>query len=388
MADPGRAVPVHGECDERFAAVRAALAEGVSRGEDMGASVAIVHEGARVVDLCAGSMPATAEGSDSRAWERDTLVTVLSATKGLGATVVAMAVDRGKLEYTTPVARYWPEFGRASKSEITVEQLLSHTAGLPTVERELSPGAGTDWRRMVETLEAQTPLWEPGTQTGYHAVTWSWLVGELVRRALGRTLSDFAREEICAPLGIEFYVGTPASVDPRISRLVLPAPGDAPPWPPDSLMARAMRVGGPPLLPALDTRAFRALELVSTNGCTNARGLATLYGALAQGGHPLLRSEALERATRSRVAGVDRVLGHAVRRAAGWHLSATGSRYSWARNVRVFGHSGAGGSLGFADPVAGIGFGFAMNRLVPGVGADPRWARLVSAMYRSLADSA
>ena len=395
MTEERQQVKVHGECDARFAPVQHAFARGFESGDDIGASVAVVHRGAVVVDLWAGtvvcgrliprgdSQSETPVGSEP--WQRDTLVTVLSATKGLAALAVAMLVDRGLLDYAAPVARYWPAFASASKSRITVADLVSHQAGLPVIDRELAPGDGAHWERMVGALELEEPVWEPGTRTGYHAVTWSWLVGELVRKVAGCTLAQFAEEEICRPLGIEFPIGCGPELDGRVADLILPPLGARAAWDPTSLIARAMRLVAPPVLPLLDTREFRNLELSSTNGCSNARNIARLYGALAAGGAELLDPAVLEQATAERCAGMDAVLEHPVRRASGWHLSAPGDQYLWARSSRSYGHSGAGGALGFADPEAEIGFGFAMNRLLFVPGGDPRWTRLVNALYECLA---
>ena len=373
-------IDIHGTCCPDFTRVEDAFARNFDEGLDAGASVAVVHRGERVVDLWAGS-------AGDAPWSRDTLVNVFSATKGAAALAVAMLVDRELLDYEGRVVEYWPEFGAAGKEQITVAQVLSHQSGLPLIDEPLPDGAAADWDRMVAALERQAPLWEPGSATGYHTVTFSWLVGEIVRRAAGRTLGDLVRDEIAAPLGVDFFIGAPVSVDARIAPVILPSTADASGMPPpDSLFARSASIGGPPIAPALDTRAFRAMEMASTSGQTNARALATMYGTLAAGGEPLIGRDTLALATAERCAGNDFVLNFPVRRAAGWHLAFDGGRYEWGHNPRTFGHSGAGGSLGFADPHAGIGFGFAMTRILVGMGADPRWSRLVDAVYASVED--
>jgi CubicO group peptidase (beta-lactamase class C family) len=373
-------IEIHGHCNAGFEGVREAFACGFTDGVDAGASVAVMHRRQLVVDLWAGR-------AGSGPWTRDSLVTVFSASKGVAALVVAMLVDRGLLDYEAPVARYWPEFAAAGKQDVTVGHVLSHQAGLPVIDEPLRDGAAMDWQTLVGALERQPALWKPGSATGYHAVTFSWLVGELVRRATGRSLGAIVREDICEPLGVEWFIGAPASLDQRIAPVILPSASEASKLPsPDSLFARAMAVISPPVGPAVDTREFRAIELASTNGVTNARALATIYGVLAAGGAPLIEREVLARATAERCAGEDRVIGEPVRRAAGWQLPLAGGRSAWGRSPRAFGHSGAGGSLGFADPDAQIGFGFAMTKILVSMGADPRWPRLVAAIYRSLGD--
>jgi len=367
---------MHGRCHPQFETVRSAFAQNFAEGREDGASVALMHRGELVVDLWAAS-------AGARPWDRDTLVTVFSATKGAASLAVAMLVDRGLLDYDQPVARYWPEFGQAGKESISVAQLMSHQAGLPVIDPELPENAAADWELMVKALERQRPIWTPGTRAGYHAVTFAWLVGELVRRACGVRIGRFVRETIADPLGLDFWIGTPESEQHRITP-VIPKPPPAELARPSSLFVRAMALGSPPLAPPLDTASARALELASTNGCTNARSLATMYGTLALGGGALITPATLTCASAERWAGIDAVTGMACRYACGFQLPVPGGRYSWSDNPRAFGHTGAGGSLGFADPDAGFGFGYTMTRILPTAGADPRWQRLVQAVRQAI----
>ena len=363
---------IAGRCEPRFARVREAFASCFDEGLERGARVAVAHRGDVVVDLFAG------EG-----WRDVTLTTVLSVTKGFAALAIAMLVDRGLLAYDAPVRRYWPGFASEGKAEVSVGDLLAHRAGLPVIDAALPPGAAGDWERMVRALEAQPPLWKPGDASGYHAVSFSWLVGELFRRVAGIGLGAFVRDEIARPLGIELWIGAPAEVEPRVVDLSVPPANPAQPGPP-ILFLRALALGNPPLAPPLNSREFRALELCSTNGLAHARGIATLYGVLALGGDPLLRADALAQSTAERFDGTDAVIGVPARRGYGWTLNSGGGRVWWGPSRRSFGHSGAGGSLGFADPDRGIGFGYSTTRLIATTGADPRRDRLIAAVYASL----
>ena len=374
------AVELHGDCHPRFAALREAFAENFTERGEVGASLCVVERGETVVDLWGGS--ADAEGS--RPWQRDTIANVYSTTKGVAAVAAAMLADRNALDVERPVAHYWPEFAQSGKEQITVHQLLTHEAGLVGVDEELPDGAALDWDHMVAALERQAPMWTPGEGLGYHAITYGWLVGEVVRRIDGRTCGEFVRDEISAPLGIDFYIGLPASEDERTAEL-LPAPGSAGiNIPPEGLAAKALGLASPRLASGVNTREWRAAELPAANGHGNARALATLYGALANGGAPLLSPEGVERAAAHRVTADDLVLGFEVRRALGFILSTPGGRYEWGPNPRTFGHSGAGGSLAFADPDRRIGFGYVMNQMSAGLGADPRWKPMLNALYAAL----
>ncbi len=376
------AVELQGECAPRFGAVRDAFAANWSERGEVGASLCVIVGGETVVDLWGGH--ADAEGS--RAWERDTIANVYSSTKGIAAVAAAMLVDRGQLEVERPVVEYWPEFGQAGKGEIPVRQLLTHEAGLAGVDEELPDGAALDWERMVGALERQAPMWAPGAGMGYHAITYGWLVGEVIRRIDGRTCGEFVRDEIAGPLGVDFLIGLPAAEDGRTAEL-LAAPGAGPIGvsTEDNLAARALGLAVPRLAGTVNSRAWRAAELPAANGHGNGRSLATIYSALAQGGGGLLSREAVEACgVTERVAREDLVLGFHVRRSLGFILSTAGGRYAWGPNPRTFGHSGAGGSLGFADPDAGIGFGYVMNQMSGGLGADPRWQPMIDAVYASL----
>ena len=375
-------VELHGHCEPRFGAVRDAFAANWTEHDEVGASLCVIVGGEVVVDLWGGF----ADEARARAWEPDTIANVYSSTKGIAAAAAAMLVDRGQLDVERPVVDYWPEFGQAGKSEVTVRHLLTHEAGLAGVDEELPDGAVLDWERMIGALERQAPMWSPGEGMGYHAITYGWLVGEVIRRIDGRSCGEFVRDEIAQPLGIDFFIGLPESEDARTADLIA-APGAGPIGvsSEDNLAARALGLAAPRLAGTVNSREWRAAELPAANGHGNGRSLATIYSALAQGGGELCSRDAVEACgATEQAAREDMVLGFLVRRSLGFILSTAGGRYEWGPNPRTFGHSGAGGSLGFADPDAGIGFGYVMNQMSAGLGADPRWKPMIDAVYASL----
>ncbi len=376
------AVELQGRCEPRFEAVRDAFAANWSEHGEVGASLCVIVGGQSVVDLWGGH----ADAERTRVWERDTIANVYSSTKGIAAVAAAMLVDRGQLDVERPVVDYWPEFGQAGKAEIRVRQLLTHEAGLAGVDEELPDGGVLDWDRMIGALERQAPMWTPGEGMGYHAITYGWLVGEVIRRIDGRTCGEFVRDEIAGRLGVDFFIGLPESEDSRTADLIA-APGAGPIGvaPQDNLAARALGLAAPRLAGTVNSREWRGAELPAANGHGNGRSVATIYSALAQGGGGLLSQDAIEACGPTEYAArEDMVLGFLVRRSLGFILSTAGGRYEWGPNARTFGHSGAGGSLGFADPDAEIGFGYVMNQMSAGLGADPRWKPMIDAVYASL----
>lgn len=379
------AAEIRGECDPRFERVRAAFAANFAERGEVGASLCVIVVGETVVDLWGGH----ADEARTRPWERGTIANVYSSTKGVAALAAAMLVDRGELDVEHPVADYWPGFGQAGKEAITVRQLLTHEAGLAGVDEELPDLAVLDWDYMVGAMERQAPLWRPGEGLGYHAVTYGWLVGEVIRRIAGKTCGEFVRDEIAGPLGIDFFIGLPESEDARTADMI-PAAGDGPivPADPGSLAAKALGFVNPRVAGTVNSREWRAAELPAANGHGNGRALARIYAAMAQGGEldgtRLLSSDGVAAAAAHAVSADDLVLGFPVKRALGFIISLPGGRYEWGPNPNAYGHSGAGGSIGFADPDAEIGFGYVMNQMSAGLGADPRWAPMIDAVYASL----
>ena len=383
------AVELSGHCDARFKGVREVFAASFESGAELGASLCIYRDGELVVDLWGGF----ANAAKTIPWQRDTLANVYSTTKGITAICAHQLVERGELDLDAPVARYWPEFAQAGKADIPVRMLLSHRAGLPAVARPLAPADIYDWKTMTTALAEQKPWWTPGTRHGYHALTYGWLVGELVRRASGMGIGRYVREHVAAPLGAEFWIGLPQELDARTAELVQgpiatggPNMMDVIAKEPEGMLAKAF--ANPPLfLISPNTRDWRAAEFAAANGHTSAFALARIYAALANGGQldgvRLLGRDAIDNARIVQSDGQDAVLPLVTRFGLGFMLPPDNEPLG--PNPRVFGHGGAGGSLGLADPEAGIGFGYVMNCMHTGLWlVDPRPRALLSALYSSL----
>lgn len=384
-------VQIEGRCDPRFERVRAAFAENFAKRNEYGAAVAVYVEGAPVVDLWGGHC----DRERSIPWTRDTLVNLFSTTKGLTAICAHRLVDQARLDLDAPVALYWPEFARAGKDHVRVRQLLNHRAGLPALRRPLADEAMYDWAAMTAALAAEEPWWTPGTKHGYHAITYGWLVGEVVRRITGKSLGAYFRHEIAAPLGLDCHIGLDARDDARCAKM-LPSP--PPPEGevnifkyaqdnPESVTAKAFfNPGGAMKLGAVNGRAWRGAEIPAANGHGTARALARLYGALARGGElegvRVLESAAIPRCHTEESSGRDEVLMIPTRFSTGFML--TQPHDPMGPNAHPFGHPGAGGSLGFADPDARVGFGYTMNKMGPHILIDPRARVLFEAVYASL----
>ena len=380
---------VEGECQARFAPLRAVFAKSFESGE-IGAAVSVTIAGKPVVDLWGGHR----DGARTQPWTRDTLVNVYSTTKGMTAICANRLIERGLLDLDAPVARYWPEFAAAGKQPIPVRWLLSHQAGVPALREDVPRSSRLDWKFWTEALAAEAPWWEPGAQHGYHALTFGHLVGEVVRRVDGRSLGRYFRQEICEPLGLDFHIGLAAEHDARVAQII-PAPRTAsnPSDPfaaarrnPKSLVGRVF--GNPTFEPeAANTREWRAAELPAVNGHGTARGLARVYGALACGGAldgvEVLSPEQIARANTEQAKGPDAVLTPLHSRF-GLGFMLTQPMIPFGPNPRAFGHPGAGGSIAFADPDAQLGFAYTMNQMQTGLGGDARGFALIGALYTAL----
>lgn len=383
-----------GRVEPGFEPVREAFEANFDKRGDVGAAFCLYVGGRSVVDVWAG----TADTRTGRAWDSDTLTLVYSTTKGVTAICAHLLVQQGRLDPDAPVAAYWPEFAAAGKESVTVRHLLSHQAGLPTLDPRISPEAALGWEPAVRNLAAQAPMWEPGTRHGYHAVTFGWLVGEVIRRVSGRSPGRFLAEEVAGPLDLDLWIGLPAAEEPRMSRLIAAGP----PVPdkaamaampadqlerlrammaPDSLMQRALNPTDPPF--SFNRREVHAGELPGANGIATARALARLYAATVGevDGRRLLSADTVAAATRERSNGPDEVLVRPTRFGSGFFLD---SPFSPLLGPRSFGHSGAGGSLAFADPDRQVGFAYVMNQMQQALSADPRPAALIDAVRRCL----
>jgi CubicO group peptidase (beta-lactamase class C family) len=366
VADESR---IEGTCDARFAAVRDAFRENfVERGE-VGAAVAVTLDGRWVVDLWGGY----ADAAGTRPWQHDTLVNVFSVGKAMTALCVHLLVERGALDLDTPVVRDWPDFAPHGKERVTLREILAHRAGLPAIRRELAPLSMYDWELMTRLLAEEEPWWEPGSRHGYHVNTFGYLLGELVRRASGATLGAFFRREVAERLGADFHFGIGPEHDGRIADSLLPSrPIPVHEEDPERARMVARAYSNPEGISGngtVNTRAWRAAEIPSTNGHANARAVARIYTPLACDGRvegmQLLSPETIREATREASFGPDAVLPRVTRMGLGYQLTFPGRPLG--PNPRAFGHFGAGGSLGIADPDARLAFAYTLNR--PG----PRW---------------
>ncbi|MGD9793637.1 MAG: serine hydrolase domain-containing protein [Acidimicrobiia bacterium] len=387
MAEARGAPLIEGDVAPGWEPVREAFAANFTDRGDLGAAVAVVHRGQTVVDLVGGHR----DRDRTERYGHDTLQLVFSTTKGMASVCVGLCVQRGWLDPTDLVSRWWPEL---PVGDLTVEQLLSHQAGLITVQPSLTLTEILDWDTVVRALEATTPMWPPGSRHGYHAITFGWLAGEIVRRCdpRGRAIGQFLADEIAAPLGLEMWIGLPEELEPRVARLRgAPLPSDpqvlatlAARTGPGTLgdtaltMGGAIAMGGPWNAP----QVHRA-QLAGANGITNARSLARMYGALSSevDGVRLFTDDTMEEVRRHRVGGFDVCLGRSTRFGLGFMLA---NDFNPMLGPGSFGHGGAGGSLAFADPQHQLGFGYVMNQMQTGIDADPRPAALVDAVRRCL----
>lgn len=387
-------VDVRGTVADGFEAVADAFARNFEQRGERGAAVAVYRDGRKVVDLWAGARDV--DGHEP--WVLDTAQVVRSATKGVAAAVVLLLHQRGQIDLDAPVGTYWPEFKAAGKERVLVRHLLSHRAGLPVLDRPLTPARAQDGVSGPAALAAQAPAWEPGAEHGYHAQTYSWLIGELVRRVTGRTLGRWVAEEIARPLGLDLWIGLPAEEAHRVGRLgqitepptaeggglkLRPKRSVAEAYrDPGSLTRRAFEAIDP--LPDENDPAYRAAELPASGGISTARALARFYAATigaVDGGPRLFAPATLTLARTEESAGPDRVLVVATRFGLGYMLHGPASPLLGPGS---FGHPGRGGSLGFADPESGIALGYTTNGMRKGVTADPRAQALIRAVRSAL----
>jgi CubicO group peptidase (beta-lactamase class C family) len=378
-------VEIHGHCSPRFAKVKDAFAKNFAVEQEVGASFAATLDGEMAIDLWGGS----ADAAGARPWQRDTLANVWSTTKAMNALCAHMLVDRGLLDLDRPVAHYWPEFAAAGKERLPVRYVLSHQAGLAGLSEPMPAEGVLDFERMTRALAAQAPLWEPGTRSGYHALTIGFLVGELLRRIDGRSLGAFFRQEVAEPLGADFWIGLPESEEPRIAEMIPPDPPQPlvePPEPGDPHAALKRALGNPAVTQSIaNTRAWRAAEIPAANGQANARGAARAMAALACGGTldgvRLMSAATANGALAEQCYGRDLVLGP-MRWGLGFMLVSKDLPLS--PNPRTCGHGGWGGSFALADLDARVSLAYVMNRMSRGTTGDKRLGRLLRAVYGGL----
>lgn len=349
---------------------------------DVGAACAVYHRGEMIADLWGG----LADANSGRPWQENTIALVFSAAKGPTATCINRLAQQGLLDVDVPVAHYWPEFGCNGKERITTRQVLSHQAGLAAVEGELSLEQVLAWDPVVEAIAAQAPNWEPGTQHGYHARSYGWILGEIIRRLTGLSAGQYLAREICTPLGLRYWVGLPAQEMANCARLIPPDGGGdavAQLLGADSLTARVMT--GPNQLFGYNDMWNRpevlAAEMPSSNGVGDARSLARLYAALIEDDNDILGSQQLALACEEQSRGPDAVIFHETCFGLGYMLQPS---LAPGAGRNAFGHPGAGGALAFADADAQLGFAYVVNAMQFSAEGDPRSTELVKATYASL----
>jgi CubicO group peptidase (beta-lactamase class C family) len=374
--------PIHGVCDPKFARVKAAFEANFEKNGDVGASVAITHEGRFVVDLWGGHLDA----ERTAPWREDTIVNVWSSTKPMAAMCLLMLADRGEVDLYAPVAKYWPEFAQNGKTGVEVRHFLSHNAGLSGMDERVEGDALYDWDWMTKALARQAPWWEPGTQSGYHALTQGHLIGEVVRRVTGQTIGNFFRQEFTEPLGADFRIGTPESADPRIANLIPPAQGVQ--TRNDGSIASRTFANPAISVSATRTRAWRAAEIPAANGHGNARSIVRAQTHMANGGSAFgktIMSEAgAARIFDRQSATKDLVLGLPVVFGMGYGLSTP--QFPLGPSERIAYWGGYGGSSVVVDPDARLCVSYVMNRMEAGLMGDPRGFSLLQAAYASLRD--
>ena len=379
-------IEIKGLCEPGFEGVKEAFAKNFEKDGDVGASFAATVDGEFVVDIWAGH----ADAAKTKPWQKDTIVNVYSTTKAMAALCTLMLVDRGQIDLDAPVADYWPEFAQGGKEKLPVRYLLSHSSGLAGFEEPIPVEALYDWDRITAMLARQAPWWEPGTASGYHSLTFGYLLGEVVRRTTGKTLGTFFKEEVAGPLGADFHIGLAAEDDGRVGELippVMPKPGDAGYVDPANMSEIARKMGNPVMqVEETRKRAWRGAEIPAANGHGNARSVARVVAALACGGTldgvRLLGMETIEKAIEEQISGTDLVMQMPIRYGLGFGLN--GPLWPMGPNPRTFFWGGWGGSTVVIDLDARVSHSYVMNLMHVGLTGDPRSARLMNALYASL----
>lgn len=376
---------IHGHCQEAFGPVQEVFAANFDSGLERGASVAVTLHGEPVVDLWAGD----ADG-DGRPWEADSIVNVWSTTKTMAATCLLMLADRGELDLDAPIATYWPEFAANGEGGVTLSHVMGHTAGLSGWDPAIQPADLYDWDKAVGVLGAQSTWWEPGAFSGYHALTQGYLEGEVVRRITDRTIGTFFREEVAEPLGADFHIGLPDTEEHRVGEMVPPNVGLAGADIDLGSLAGRTLLSAPITGAECNTRQWRAAEIPAAGGTGNARSVARVHSALANGGTvdgvTLLSPEGVERIFVEQAHGVDAVLGMSMRMGTGFGLM--NETIPLSPNERACFWGGWGGSIAVIDLDAGLSVAYVMNKMGDGLVGDLRGALLVFATYQALATAA
>lgn len=372
---------IQGICKPEFAGVKAAFAENFEQRGEVGASVAVSLEGELVVDLWAGHR----DRERTLPWERDSIVNVYSTTKTMAALTLLLLADRGELDLYAPVKTYWPEFAQNGKDGVQVRHFLSHSAGLSGMDEPMSGEDVYDWEKMTAALARQAPWWEPGTRSGYHAITQGHLLGEVVRRITGQTLGAFFRRELAEPLGADFHIGIGPEHDRRIGELIPPKAAAGEEAAPDSIASRTF---ANPFVKARAsaTRAWRAAEIPAANGHGNARSVVAVQTLLANlgsaNGKRLMSADGCRAVFDEQTYGKDLVLGVPIKFGMGYGITTDEMPMGPNKNIAYWG--GWGGSTAVVDQDAKLCVSYVMNRMESSLMGDLRGFKLLQAAHRSL----
>ena len=399
---------VNGYCDDRFIKARNIFEKSLEDGFELGGAICLEVKGEKVLDLWGGYK----DQDRNETWEENTIVNVFSTTKGIAAICLLQLIEKGLIDIEKSVSNYWPEFSQSGKEDIPVKYLFCHKSGLCGVREPLETGAFSDWDLICNQLAKQEPLWEPGSAHGYHAITYGHLVGELLKRVDGRTIGTYFKEEIAEPLDLDFWIGLPDSEFDRVSdiypskpsplqflfpllaklpRFLLPGPTKFLVDFGDTSKPVGAAFNNPPIASnngmEANTKKWRNAEIPAANGHGTARSIAKLYGVLANGGSldglHILSPDTIEMARTTQSDGKDLVLGGMHTRFGLGFMLGT-KNVSMGPNSEAFGHGGAGGSLGFADPDNNISLGFVMNQMHPGITAWKTATDVAESVYKTL----
>ncbi len=380
---------IHGHCDAAWAPLRDTLCTLLEQAGPQGCALAVARDGELVVDLWSGA----ADRAGDRPWQRDSVVNVFSASKGVLALAMAQLVDAGELDVEKPVAHYWSEFRQGDKRDVSVAQVLDHSAGMIGFHSPVPEHEVYDWQAITTRIARETPWWAPGSQLGYSPFLYGWILGEVLQRITGMLPGEFLRRELCGPLGADFLLGVRDEELARVADLGPWQHADAKPTG-DNLLSltrahetsRAAFTNPPSLMAGTNSLAWRQAQIPAAGGHANARGLATLYGALAAEGQwqgrRLLSNATRGGFSRGRVSANCQVLHADLAFGLGFMLPS--EEVSFGPGANSFGHPGAGGAIGFADPDRRLGFGFVSNKLGQHLLIDPRARRLIDATYALL----
>ena len=399
---------VNGYCDDRFIEARKIFEKSLEDGFELGGAICLEVKGEKVLDLWGGHK----DQDRTEAWEENTIVNVFSTTKGIAAICLLQLIEKGLIDIEKPVSNYWPEFSQNGKEDIPVKYLFCHKSGLCGVKEPLEAGAFSDWDLICNQLAKQEPLWEPGSAHGYHAITYGHLVGELLKRVDGRTIGTYFKEEIAEPLDLDFWIGLPDSEFDRVSdiypskpssfqflfpllaklpKFLLPGPTKFLIDFGDTSKPVGAAFNNPPIVSnngmEANKKKWRNAEIPAANGHGTARSIAKLYGVLANGGSLddlyILSPDTIEMGRTTQADGKDLVLGGMHTRFGLGFMLGT-ENISMGPNPDAFGHGGAGGSLGFADPDNNISLGFVMNQMHPGITAWKTATDVAESVYKEL----